>query len=81
MYNSFLSKAWRTALICSGARIFAPLLIRSAMSTYILMPPNQGMKITHVLETHLHADFISGHIDLAEKTGANLRAQGRQLPI
>jgi len=29
-----------------------------------------GLKITHILETHLHADFISGHLDLAEKTGA-----------
>jgi hydroxyacylglutathione hydrolase len=28
------------------------------------------MKITHVLLTHLHADFVSGFMDLAEKTGA-----------
>ena len=33
-----------------------------------------GMKITHILETHLHADFISGHMDLAEKTGATIYA-------
>jgi glyoxylase-like metal-dependent hydrolase (beta-lactamase superfamily II)/rhodanese-related sulfurtransferase len=32
------------------------------------------MKITHILETHLHADFISGHMDLAEKTGAVIYA-------
>jgi glyoxylase-like metal-dependent hydrolase (beta-lactamase superfamily II)/rhodanese-related sulfurtransferase len=31
-----------------------------------------GLKITHILETHLHADFISGHIDLADKTGAKI---------
>ncbi len=30
----------------------------------------EGMKIAGILETHLHADFISGHQDLAEKTGA-----------
>ena len=29
-----------------------------------------GMKITHILQTHLHADFVSGHLDLAEATGA-----------
>jgi len=29
-----------------------------------------GVEITHILETHLHADFISGHIDLAKRTGA-----------
>lgn len=32
------------------------------------------MKITHILETHLHADFISGHLDLAQKTGAKIYA-------
>ncbi|MBN1479764.1 MBL fold metallo-hydrolase [candidate division KSB1 bacterium] len=32
------------------------------------------MKITHILETHLHADFISGHMDLAKKTGAKIYA-------
>ena len=33
-----------------------------------------GMKITHILETHLHADFVSGHLDLAERTGARIYA-------
>lgn len=29
-------------------------------------------KIKYVLETHFHADFVSGHIDLALKTGATI---------
>ncbi len=29
-----------------------------------------GAKIKYVLETHFHADFVSGHLDLAKKTGA-----------
>lgn len=29
-------------------------------------------KIKYVLETHFHADFVSGHVDLAEKTGATI---------
>ena len=33
-----------------------------------------GMEITGVLETHLHADFISGHMELAEATGAEIYA-------
>ncbi len=41
---------------------------------YIAAAKNMGFKITHILETHLHADFISGHMDLAEKTGARIYA-------
>ncbi len=33
-----------------------------------------GMEIAGVLETHLHADFISGHMELAEATGAKIYA-------
>ncbi|WP_335966159.1 MBL fold metallo-hydrolase [Galbibacter sp. PAP.153] len=29
-------------------------------------------KIKYVFETHFHADFVSGHVDLAEKTGATI---------
>lgn len=31
-----------------------------------------GATITYIFETHFHADFVSGHIDLAEKTGATI---------
>ena len=41
---------------------------------YIAAAKNMGFRITHILETHLHADFISGHMDLAEKTGARIYA-------
>jgi hydroxyacylglutathione hydrolase len=37
---------------------------------YLIAAQGEGMKIAGVLETHLHADFISGHLDIAEKTGA-----------
>lgn len=32
----------------------------------------EGSKLKYILETHFHADFVSGHIDLAEKTGATI---------
>jgi glyoxylase-like metal-dependent hydrolase (beta-lactamase superfamily II)/rhodanese-related sulfurtransferase len=31
-----------------------------------------GAKLKYVFETHFHADFVSGHIDLAKKTGAKI---------
>jgi glyoxylase-like metal-dependent hydrolase (beta-lactamase superfamily II)/rhodanese-related sulfurtransferase len=39
---------------------------------YIERAAESGAKITHVFETHFHADFVSGHVDLAEKTNAKL---------
>ena len=31
-----------------------------------------GQKIKYVIETHSHADFVSGHLELAGKTGAQI---------
>lgn len=39
---------------------------------YIEKAEANGAKIKYVLETHFHADFVSGHIDLAKKTGATI---------
>src|SRR5688572_17040052 len=33
---------------------------------------SSGAKLKYVFETHFHADFVSGHIDLAKKTGAKI---------
>jgi hydroxyacylglutathione hydrolase len=32
----------------------------------------QGLTIRHVIETHLHADFVSGHREIAQRTGASI---------
>ena len=39
---------------------------------YIEDAVRHGLKIAHVIETHLHADFISGHAELAALTGASI---------
>ncbi len=39
---------------------------------YIRKAQKSGAGIKYVFETHFHADFVSGHIDLAEKTGAEI---------
>lgn len=37
---------------------------------YMELAKKRGAAIKYVFETHFHADFVSGHIDLAKKTGA-----------
>ncbi|HXA84995.1 MAG TPA: rhodanese-like domain-containing protein, partial [Candidatus Dormibacteraeota bacterium] len=39
---------------------------------YLKAADEQGLKIRHIFETHLHADFVSGHLELAERTGARI---------
>ncbi|MCW4019936.1 MAG: MBL fold metallo-hydrolase, partial [Candidatus Bathyarchaeota archaeon] len=36
---------------------------RRDVDIYIAAAKSLNMKITHILETHLHADFVSGHLD------------------
>ncbi|MBL7793947.1 MAG: MBL fold metallo-hydrolase, partial [Saprospiraceae bacterium] len=37
---------------------------------YLDRAERDGVKIKYVFETHFHADFVSGHLDLSKKTGA-----------
>lgn len=39
---------------------------------YLERAKEDKAKIKYVLETHFHADFVSGHLDLAQKTGAKI---------
>jgi len=51
------------AAIIDPLREVAPYIQKAALN---------GATIKYVLETHFHADFVSGHIDLAQKTGATI---------
>lgn len=51
------------------AAIFDPL---REVQPYINKAEKDGAKIKYVFETHFHADFVSGHLDLAQKTGAKI---------
>ena len=42
------------------------------VAPYINKAKKNGATIKYVLETHFHADFVSGHLDLAQKTGAQI---------
>ena len=39
---------------------------------YLEAAQKNGLKISYIFETHLHADFISGHRELAARTGAEI---------
>ena len=55
---------------CNGeAAIVDPL---REVQQYINMAEKDGVKIKYIFETHFHADFVSGHVTLAEKTGAEI---------
>jgi hydroxyacylglutathione hydrolase len=45
---------------------------RRDVETYLDEARAQGLEIRHVVETHLHADFVSGHQELARRTGAKI---------
>ncbi len=51
------------------AAIFDPL---REVQPYIDMANKRSATIKYVFETHFHADFVSGHADLAKKTGATI---------
>src|SRR6202162_1915421 len=45
---------------------------RRDVEAYIDEAAREGFTIRHVIETHLHADFVSGHNELAARTGAKI---------
>jgi glyoxylase-like metal-dependent hydrolase (beta-lactamase superfamily II)/rhodanese-related sulfurtransferase len=51
------------------AAIIDPL---RAIAPYMEKAKKDGARIKYVLETHFHADFVSGHIDLAKASGATI---------
>lgn len=42
------------------------------IDTYIKKAKKNNSKIKYIFETHIHADFISGHLNLAKKTNAEI---------
>ncbi len=43
---------------------------------YLQAAEDEGVRITHVTETHIHADFVSGSLELAARTGARICVSG-----
>jgi hydroxyacylglutathione hydrolase len=60
------------AIGCPGVGAVAIVDPRRDVDVYETFAADQGVEITHVLETHIHADFASGARELAERTEAAL---------
>jgi len=70
----FVKGLAHSSYLLGGTNTCAIVDPRRDIDIYLQAAKEMGMKITHILETHLHADFISGHVDLAEQTGATIYA-------
>ena len=69
IYTGCLSEAAYYIESDGEAAIIDPL---RETEPYITMSEKNGTQIKYIFETHFHADFVSGHIDLAKKTGATI---------
>lgn len=59
-----------SSYLLGGTSTCAIIDPRRDVEVYREAAASMGMRITHILQTHLHADFVSGHLDLAAATGA-----------
>ncbi|MEV4883997.1 MBL fold metallo-hydrolase [Chitinophaga ginsengisegetis] len=57
---------------CQKAGVAAVIDPKRDVDTYLEIAQEQKMQITHILETHIHADFLSGSRELAALTGAGI---------
>jgi glyoxylase-like metal-dependent hydrolase (beta-lactamase superfamily II)/rhodanese-related sulfurtransferase len=69
IYTGCLSEAAYYIQSDGEAAIIDPL---RETEPYISRAEKDGVKIKYVFLTHFHADFVSGHVDLAKKTGATI---------
>lgn len=57
---------------CEGEGVAAVVDPDRDIQKYLDSADAHGLTITHIIETHLHADHVSGNTDLAEQTGATI---------
>lgn len=57
---------------CQKAGVAMVIDPKRDVDTYLQIAQENNMKITHVAETHIHADFLTGSRELAELAGAKL---------
>lgn len=57
---------------CEAEGIAAVIDPDRSIQKYLDVADARGLKITHIIETHLHADHVSGNSDLVGRTGADI---------
>ncbi len=57
---------------CPAARVACVVDPKRDVQDYIDKARANGMKITHIFETHVHADHVSGNMELKSRTGAQI---------
>jgi hydroxyacylglutathione hydrolase len=57
---------------CEGEGIAAVVDPERDVEIYLEAAQARGLRITHIIETHLHADHVSGNTDLSARTGADI---------
>ncbi|UCC63390.1 MAG: MBL fold metallo-hydrolase [Anaerolineae bacterium] len=57
---------------CEKAGVAAVIDPDRDVRRYVDAAASRGLTITHIIETHLHADHVSGNTDLAARTGASI---------
>jgi len=57
---------------CEAKGIAAVIDPDREVQKYLEVAQSRGLKITHIIETHLHAYHVSGNTDLAARTGADI---------
>lgn len=57
---------------CQKAGVAAVIDAKRDVDTYLEIAKANNMTITHIFETHIHADFLAGSRELAQLTGAQL---------
>lgn len=57
---------------CPAARQMVVVDPKRDVQDYLDISRNEGMRITHVIETHVHADHVSGQQELTSRTGADI---------
>lgn len=69
LYTNCLAEAAYYIQSGNEAAVIDPL---RETEPYVQMAQKHGASIKYVFETHFHADFVSGHLDLAKETGATI---------